>query len=75
MTREGEQKQEFSETFAVLDKDQDTVISREGHQHHNDRHQNNHDHHHKDQETAEKIINMQITNNFLIVVREALIAL
>ena len=29
--REGEQKEEFSETFAVLDKDQDTVISREGH--------------------------------------------
>ena len=28
--REGEQKEEFSETFAVLDKDQDTVISREG---------------------------------------------
>jgi len=27
--REGEQKEEFSETFAVLDKDQDTVISRE----------------------------------------------
>ena len=31
MIREGEQKEEFSETFAVLDKDQDTVISREGH--------------------------------------------
>ena len=29
--REGESKEEFSETFAVLDKDQDTVISREGH--------------------------------------------
>ena len=29
--REGEQKEEFSETFAVLDKDQDTVITREGH--------------------------------------------
>ena len=28
--REGESKEEFSETFAVLDKDQDTVISREG---------------------------------------------
>ena len=28
--REGEKREEFSEAFAVLDKDQDTVISREG---------------------------------------------
>ena len=30
LKREGEEKEELSETFAVLDKDQDTFISREG---------------------------------------------